>query len=211
MYATAGGIEEIVAYDAQGQPETIAAGFRGNDLVVRHDGGIYVTNPSGGGREPSQIWFVSPSGEKKVVDRGLKFSNGLTLSPDQSLLYIADSRSHWVYSYQVRPDGSLAHKQRYYHLHVPDTADDSGADGLRVDRDGRLYVATNLGIQVCDQAGRVNCIIPTPNGRVSNLTFGGPNFDILYATCGDRVYKRRVKASGANNYAEPIKPAKPRL
>jgi hypothetical protein len=47
------------------------------------------------------------------------------------------------------------------------TADDSGASGLCVDRDGRLYVATRLGVQVCDQAGRVNAILPTPNGRVS--------------------------------------------
>ena len=59
---------------------------------------------------------------------------------------------------------------------MPDTADDSGADGMRVDRDGRLYVATRMGIQVCDQAGRVNCIIPTPNGKVANLCFGGQTF-----------------------------------
>ena len=117
----------------------------------------------------------------------------MTLSPDQTLLYVADSRTHWVYSYQIQPDGSLAHKQKYYHLHVPDTADDSGADGMRVDRDGRLYVATRMGIQVCDQAGRVNCIIPTPNGKVSNLCFGGEDFDTLFATCGDRVYRRKVK------------------
>ena len=146
-----------------------------------------------------------------MVDTGLKFSNGITLSPDQSLLYVADSRSHWVYSYQVQPDGSLAHKQRYYHLHVPDSADDSGADGLRTDLDGRLYVATRMGIQVCDQAGRVNCIIPTPNGRVSNLNFGGADFDILYAACGDRIYQRKVKVKGARAYQEPVKPAAPRL
>jgi gluconolactonase len=127
------------------------------------------------------------------------------------LLYVADSRSHWVYSYQVQTDGTLAHKQKYYHLHVPDTADDSGADGMRTDRDGRLYVATRLGLQVCDQAGRVNCIIPTPNGKVSNLTFGGENFDTIYATCGDRVYSRRVKVQGAHGFAPPHKPAAPRL
>ena len=100
---------------------------------------------------------------------------------------------------------------RDYRVYVPDTADDSGADGLRVDRDGRLYVATRMGIQVCDQAGRVNCIIPTPNGKVSNVCFGGENFDTLYATCGDRVYKRKVKVQGANNYQAPIKPMQPRL
>ena len=145
------------------------------------------------------------------MDSGLKFANGLALSPDQSLLYVAESRSHWVYSFQVQPDGSLAHKQRYFHLHVPDNAEDAGADGMRVDREGRLYVATRLGIQVCDQAGRVNCIIPTPNGKIANLCFAGANFDILYATCGEAVFKRKVKVKGANAYQQPIKPPAPRL
>ncbi|MFM2096689.1 MAG: hypothetical protein RIS70_3813 [Planctomycetota bacterium] len=211
LIAVAGASEQIVAYQPDGAPQVVADGFRGNDLVVRHDGGIYVTNPGWNGTDPSKVWYISPQGEKKVVDTGLKFSNGITLSPDQSLLYVADSRSHWVYSYQVQPDGSLAHKQRYYHLHVPDTADDSGADGLRTDLDGRLYVATRMGIQVCDQAGRVNCIIPTPNGRVANLNFGGADFDILYAACGDRIYQRKVKVKGARAYQEPVKPAAPRL
>ena len=108
-------------------------------------------------------------------------------------------------------DGTLKFKQRYYHLHMPDTADDSGADGMRVDRDGRLYVATRLGIQVCDQAGRVNCIIPTPNGKVANFTFGGENFDTLYAACGDKIFKRKLKVKGAHAWQAPNKPANPRL
>jgi gluconolactonase len=210
LYVVAGGTHQVLAYDATGKAAVVGEGIVGNDLVVRHDGGVYVTHP-GGGRDPSLVWYISPKGEKQVVDKGLKFANGVTLSPDQSLLYVADYASHWVYSYQVRPDGSLAYKQRYYHLHVPDTADDSGADGIRVDRDGRLYVATRIGIQVCDQAGRVNCIIPTPNGRVSNLCFGGDHFDTLFATCGDRVYKRKVKVQGANAFQAPHKPAPPRL
>ncbi len=208
LYAVASGTGQILAYDASGKVSTIADGFKGNDLVIRHDGTIFVTNPDA---QPSQILSISPSGTKTVVDTGLKYANGVTLSPDQTLLYAADSRSHWVYSYQVQADGTLAHKQKYYHLHVPDSADDSGADGLRVDRDGRLYVATRMGIQVCDQAGRVNCIIPTPNNNISNLTFGGADFDTIYATCGDRVYKRKVKTHGANAFQEPIKPAPPRL
>ncbi|MSR31697.1 MAG: gluconolactonase [Gemmataceae bacterium] len=209
LYAVAGGASQILAYE-KGVPVVVAEGFRGNDIVVRHDGSAYVTNPGWDGKEPSKVWLIS-KGEKKVVDTGLKFSNGICLSPDQSLLYVADSRSHWVYSYQVKKDGSLAHKQKYFHLHVSDNADDSGADGLRVDCDGRLYVATRLGLQVCDQAGRVNCIIPTPNGKCSNLTFGGKDFDILYVTCGDSLYQRKVKTKGALNFLAPIKPAVPRL
>lgn len=150
------------------------------------------------------------TGEKTVVDTGLKFSNGICFSPDQTLLYVADSRTHWVYSYQVQVDGALAYKQKIPHLHVPDTAEDSGVDGLRTDKDGRLWAATRLGLQVCDQAGRVNCMIPVPNGKLSNLTFGGPNFDTVYATCGDKVYKRKVKVgSGAPLAAH--KPTAPRL
>jgi sugar lactone lactonase YvrE len=104
LYAVAGGSEQIIAYDSTGNPTVIADGFRGNDLVVRHDGSIYVTNPFGKPLDPSKVWYVSPKGEKKIVDTGLKFANGITCSPDQSLLYVADSRTHWVYSYQIQPD-----------------------------------------------------------------------------------------------------------
>jgi gluconolactonase len=212
LYSAAVAEQKIIAYDESGKATVIAEGFRGNDVVVANNGNVYVTNPGATESEPSRVWLIKPDGEKKVVDTGgVRFTNGVALSPDQTLLYVADFRSHWVYSYQIQADGSLDHKQRYYWLHVPDNADDSAADGIRVDRDGRLYVATRLGIQVCDQAGRVQCIIQTPNGRISNLTFGGPNFDTLFATCGDKVYKRKLKVTGAPGWAAPNKPTAPRL
>jgi sugar lactone lactonase YvrE/enterochelin esterase-like enzyme len=212
LYSAAVAEQKIIAYDESGKATVIAEGFRGNDIVVANNGNVYVTNPGATESEPSRVWLIKPNGEKKVVDTGgIRFTNGIALSPDQTLLYVADFRSHWVYSYQIQADGSLDHKQRYYWLHVPDNADDSAADGIRVDRDGRLYVATRLGIQVCDQAGRVQCIIQTPNGRISNLTFGGANFDTLFATCGDKVYKRKLKVTGAQGWAAPNKPAAPRL
>jgi gluconolactonase len=205
LYAVATGSRQIIAYDADGRAAVIADGIAGNDVVVAHNGDIYVTN------DPSQVWLIKPDGTKQVVDTGLRYANGLTLSPDQSLLYVADYRSHWVYSYVRKPDGTLDHKQRYFWLHEPDAEDQSFADGIKVDRDGRLYVATRLGIQVCDQAGRVNAIIPTPNGRITNLCFGGEKFDMLFATCNERVYKRKLKTIGANAWDQPIKPAPPRL
>jgi len=212
LYAVASGEEKIIAYDADYKPTVIADGIAGNDIVVAHNGNVYVTHPpANNSNDPSKVWLIKPGGEKQVVDTGVRYANGITLSPDQTLLYVDDYRSHWIYSYRVQPDGTLTFKQRYYWLHAPDTADDSGADGIRVDSDGRLYVATRLGIQVCDQAGRVNCIIQTPNGRVSNVSFGGANFDTLFATCGDKVYKRKLKVRGANAWAAPLKPAPPRL
>ena len=210
LHAVAMGAAQVVAFSTDGKRTPVTTDLAGNDLVIAHNGNIYVTNPSRD-NSPSNVWLIRPDGTKKIVDTGLKFSNGIALSPDQTLLYVADSRSHWIYSHQVRPDGTLAHKQRFYWLHMPDTADDAGADGMCVDRDGRLYIGTKMGIQVCDQAGRVNCILPTPNGRVSNVEFGGPAHDTLFATCGDKVFKRKLKARGANSYEAPVKPAAPRL
>jgi gluconolactonase len=180
---------------------------------VAHNGNAYATNPPpGNSNEPSKIFLVRPNGEKVVVDTGVRFANGITLSPDQTLLFVADYRSRWVYSYQIQADGTLAHKQRFHALHVLETNDDAGADGMKVDREGRLWVTGRGGLlQICDQAGKVLAILQTPNRRSSNLTFGGPAFDTLFVTAGDKVYKRRVKVRGANAWAPPLKPAAPRL
>jgi sugar lactone lactonase YvrE/enterochelin esterase-like enzyme len=211
LFVAATGAEKILSYDASGAATEVATGIRANDLVVLHNGNLYATEPSSDPKTPSRIWLIKPDGSKRVVDTGLKFANGITASPDQTLLYVAESRSHWVWSYQIQPDGSLRHKQRYYWLHEPDTADDSGADGMEVDADGRLYVASRIGVQVCDQAGRVNVVLPTPNGRASNVAIGGPAQDILFVTAGDKVFKRKLKVRAAQSYDPPVKPKAPGL
>ncbi|MGK0237914.1 MAG: gluconolactonase, partial [Candidatus Pelagisphaera sp.] len=140
------------------------------------------------------------------------FPNGVQFSPDQSLLYVSDTRGQFVYSYQIQTDGSLAHKQRYYHLRIKDGSTQTNADGMTVDSEGTLYVTTEMGIQFCDQAGRVKGIINRPqNAWISNVVIGGPNFDQLYATCNDKVYVRSINAKASLSYQSPITPAKPRL
>jgi sugar lactone lactonase YvrE len=211
LFSVSGELEQILSYGPAAPAKLVTEGIKGHDLVVAHNGNTYVTAPPAAKNEPSQIWLVRADGTKLVVDTGVGFAAGIALSPDQTLLYVADHSSHWVYSHQVQADGALAHKQRYYWLHEADADDQSYADGLTVDRDGRLYAATRLGIQVCDQAGRVQCILPTPNGRVSHPAFGGPDFATLYAMAGDKVYKRRLHTAGANAWAAPTKPAAPKL
>jgi len=213
LYMVAGHGYQVAAVSSNGTTKVIADGIaNGNDLVVAADGRIFETDsPARQSNDPGRVWFVSPTGEKKIIDNAIRFPNGIALSPDQSLLYVGDYRSHWVYSFQIEPDGSLTNKQKFYDLYVRDSDDDSGADGMRVDRDGRLYVSTRAGIQVCDQAGRVICVIPTPNGKVSNLTFGGSDFKTLFATCGDKVYSRKLKVAGVMTYQPPTKPAPPKL
>jgi gluconolactonase len=207
LYVCQNGKKRIVAYDAQANEEVIAEDVDSNDLAVTHEGNVYLSDPP-----HKQVWLVNPKHEKRVVDSGITQPNGVRLSPDQSLLYVADTRGQFVYSFQIQPDGSLADKQRYFHLHLVDGSTQSGADGMTVDTQGRLYVATELGLQVCDQAGRVNSIILKPQNKwLANVVFGGPKFDTLYVTCGDKVYSRKTKATGVLSYQAPIKPAAPRL
>ena len=205
------GAQGLVDGAGNGPTSAIDAAARPGDLVVGHDGSIYISQPAADDSQPGQIWCYSPEGVKKVVELGFKFPTGITLVPDHSLLLVADGHSHWIYSFQIAADGSLENGQRFHYLHVPTSADHASAGGLAVDSTGRLYVATNLGMQVCDQAGRPICILPTPTGQPTSLCFGGEEFDTLVVTCGDAVYRRKLKVEGVPAHAPPVKPEKPRL
>jgi sugar lactone lactonase YvrE/enterochelin esterase-like enzyme len=196
----------IVAFDESGAKAAVASGFAGNDLVVAKTGGIYVTEFN-----TKKVWFIPPGGSPRVADEGIARPNGVALSPDQTLLYVADTAGQFIYSFQVAADGSLRHKQPYFHLHLPDNSP-SNADGLCVDAEGRLYVASAAGVQICDQAGRVNAILTKPQpGWLSNVDFGGAGLDFLYATAHDKVFRRKMKVKGFRYADGPFKPQAPRL
>jgi len=209
-YTAAGGTKQILSYDANEKETVVADSVAGNDLVVGNNGNIYVTVPNGSA-QPGKLYLIRPGGEKLVVDDGLKFPNGVTISPDQTQLYATESASHWVWIYKIKPDGTLTYKQRFGWLHVPDWEENAWSDGLKCDTAGRVFVATRIGIQVLDQLGRVNAIIPAPpsNGQTSNLCFGGPDFNIMYVSAGDKIFRRKLKTKGANTFAPPLKAANP--
>jgi gluconolactonase len=209
-YVAAGATNQVIRYDDNGAENIIADSIAGNDLVVAHNGNIYVTVPDGS-EKPGKVYLIRPGGGKQIVDAGLKFPNGIALSPDQTQLYVSESATHWLWIYSIQPDGTLINKQRHGWLHVPDNAENAWADGLKCDEDNRIYVATRIGIQVLDITGRVNAILPVPTGQVSNCCFGGAGFNELYVTCGDKVYRRKLKTRGVNSFDAPFKPihAKP--
>jgi gluconolactonase len=209
-YTIAGATKQVIAYDASGNETIIADSISGNDIVVANNGNVYVTAPDGIDK-PSKLYLIRPGGTKEVVDEGLKFANGLTLTPDQTQLYVTESATHWVWIYRILPDGKLTFKQHYGWLHVRDQDENAWGDGLRCDTAGRVYVTTKMGLQILDQAGRVNAIIPVPSGQPSNLCFGGKDFDILFLTSVDKVYARKLRTRGANNFDKPVKPATPKL
>jgi gluconolactonase len=209
-YLVANERKQILMYDLQGKETVFADNISGNDVVITNNGNIYVTAPDGTDIS-GKIYLIKPDGKKIQADEGLKYPDGITVTPDQTQLYVTESTTHWIWIYQIQPDGTLANKQRYGWLHVPDTEDNPSANGIKCDTAGRVYVATNSGIQMLDQTGRVNAILPVPAGQASNLCFGGAGFNTLYVLCGDKVYRRKLKTRGANPFDKPTKPIAPRL
>lgn len=207
LYVGATAARRIVAYDPSGKMEVLAEDVASNDLAVNAKGDLYVTDTPG-----RKIWLLPKGGTPRVVDEGIESPNGVLFSPDQTLLYVSDYVGRLSWAFQIQPDGSLSHKQRYFYLHVPDTAVRSSADGMAVDADGRVYIATALGVQVFDQIGKCHAIIPPPQaGPLSNVEFGGPDMSDMYVTSGDKVFKRRTRVKGVRSFQPPIKPAPPRL
>jgi gluconolactonase len=207
LYAGATRTRQIVAYDPGGTVHVLAENAPSNDIAVNVKGDLYFTDSAN-----RKVWFVPKGGTARVVDEGIEHPNGVLFSPDQTLLYVSDYAGQLSWAFQIQPDGSLTHKQRYFYVHMADAATRSGADGMAVDADGRVYIATALGVQVFDQIGKCHAIIPAPQrASLSNVEFGGANFDEMYVTNGDKVFKRKTKVKGVVSWRAPIKPPPPRL
>ncbi len=206
LYACQNGRKRIVAYAPDGAESVIADDVNSNDIAVNQRGEIYFSDP-----EHKRVWFIDANKQKRVVNEGIAFPNGLRFSPDQSLLMVNDTAGKWVWSFQIQPDGSLSNGQPFYRLETPDESSTSGADGMTVDAEGFLYVATRIGIQVCDQPGRVTAIINKPqSGPVSNVVFAGADMQMLYVTAGDKVFRRHLRRKGTLPWM-PLKPPVPQL
>ena len=193
LYAVSSKTGKIVSYDPSGKVSPVVDGLRGRYVLAMPGGGLYVTGAGDKPGDASRVWFVK-DGKKTLVDSGLKRATGLAYRPDQWLLSVADGRSKWVYSYQIKPDGTLTNKERFFWLHVADWEDDAGAESVCYAREGQMFVATRWGIQVCADDGPTQAILPMPDrSRVIGVCLGGRDLDTLFAFCGDKIWKRKVK------------------
>jgi gluconolactonase len=216
-----GRTNQLIAYGNETETLLYLAGSGGfSSLCIAHDGKAYFgeSGPSfidlkqpKGPYSPTQA--IIPKRSEDSLDAHLtQPGSALCLSPDQSLIYACDAfdRRGYVLCWQRRADGTAVLGQKYFQLERS-TDDSIVVSGLCVDRHGWLYVATSLGIQVLDQAGRVNFIIPTPK-PARDVCFGGKDLGELFIACGDVIYKRATKAKGVvSGQMAPIKPAPPKL
>ncbi|MGO9518515.1 MAG: SMP-30/gluconolactonase/LRE family protein [Candidatus Korobacteraceae bacterium] len=194
----------IVAVTTHGNRSTLARNIRGTALLITSDRTIYVVESETAGTHAGKLWLAKPGGEKILLDASLNQPTSIAISPDGRWLALAEKGSRWGYSYRIQSDGTVQEKQQFFWFEVSDIADDSGAGSSAMDRDGRLYVATRMGVQIFDHNGRVRAILPVPGGEAVGLSFGGRGFDTLFVSCADhKIYRRKLKINGSKPWGAP--------
>ncbi len=203
---------------------TLAKNFGGkrldgpNDLVIDAKGGIYFTDPQFIPDEKKQpgrsVFYRKKNGEiiRVIEPDDFAMPNGVILSPDGKTIYVNNTydneswwnvdsdKDNWVWAYDVKDDGTLSNGRAFAQLYLtPDVLDRGGrstsADGMTIDVQGNLYVATQIGLQIFDANGAFVGIVNFPVVPVS-CCFGGDDFQTIYATCFDKIYSIRTNVKG---------------
>jgi gluconolactonase len=187
----------------KGSEATLTEGFEGrpNDLTLAKNGGIYFTVPGGNN---ALVYYISPDGKRSVAVEGVENPNGLTLSRDEKTLYINNTRGEYILAFEVQPNGTLTNKRnfgKYEGVRKTETGVTSGADGLAIDNEGRLYAATAAGVQVFSPQGQHLGTIPVSRPP-QNIAFAGPDKKTLYIVGRGAAYKVQMLTSGFTGRAK---------
>jgi gluconolactonase len=188
--------------------ETVVERFEGrrlnspNDIVARPDGTLYFTDPPYGVPSPDQkelpyqaVFAMSTAGELRlVVSEGFEKPNGLAFSPDGKILYVCDTAKYHIRAFELDDRGEVVPgSDRIFAAMDPEQP--GGPDGLKVDREGRVYVAVAQGIWAYRPDGGLLGIIATPK-RPSNLNWWGRDGASLAITAVDAVHRVSLKVQG---------------
>lgn len=170
-----------------------------NDVWVRPDGGLYITDPlyprdywsrNPAAQLPRNVYYLPPSGKAlmPVID-DLKQPNGIIGTPDGKVLYVSDIDGGKTWSYSIRDDGSLADKKLFCEL---------GSDGMTIDNEGNVYL-TGHGVTVFDKSGKQIAHIPIDENWTGNICFGGKDRDLLFITASKGIYGLRTRVHGVGS------------
>lgn len=171
-----------------------------NDLVVHSSGTIYFTDPPFGVTKESRelefsgVYKLTSEGELTPFYREFTHPNGIALSPDESRLYVNDSQTGRIVVFEMDRNGNPVNPQDF--AEVGEMSGIGAADGMKVDRDGRLYTTGPGGVYIFSPAGEQLQKISTED-RITNLAWGGENRSHLFMTAPDAVYRLKMNVEGA--------------
>lgn len=208
------GVPRIGILAPAGEERVLVDGFQGrpfvrpNDLVVDARGGVYFTDPAprpaapgGALSTPSHVYYLRPDGRLVLLDDRMRRPNGIQLSPDGWTLYVADTILEDIIAFDVLTDGSVANGRVFAKIRDVDPEVGSGADGMAMDAEGRLYSTSSTGVQVFDPRGEHLGTIPIPR-RAQNVAFAGPDRSWLYVVGSGGVYRVRTRTRGVEGRAK---------
>lgn len=157
-----------------------------------------------------RIWLNRADGTRMMAAGTNREITSIAISCDRWRLYIADRNRRCVYAMAIQKDGTLTDGYAHAHLHLADDSIVLGSSAICVDTMGRLYAATQMGIQVTSHTGHNNTILPLPGHLpVTGLTFSGDDNATLYANSNGRVFKRRVLTHGLTETTPLLEPKSP--
>jgi len=205
LLAAEGEGKRISRRSLDGEVTTVTEGIAGkpflspNDVLMDANGGIYITDPGPRPVVPGRTAYVYylPAGAKEpiAIDDQIVRPNGVTLTRDGKTLIVNDTLGPTVYAYDVQPDGSVKNKRTFAQLRDIPEGKESGADGMALDREDRVYVTTVAGVQVFDAAGKYLGTIKVPR-QPANAGFAGPDKRVLYITAREGLYRINMLAQG---------------
>jgi gluconolactonase len=167
-----------------------------NDIVCRSDGSVYFSDPPYGVKPELReldfqgVFRVSPDGKTvALVARDFIKPNGVAFSPDEKLLYIADTEIGHIRAFDVNVDGSITNSRVFCKVERP--------DGFRVDVEGILYISAMKSVEIFDRTGNKRGEITLPE-RPANVAFGDPDRKTLYICARTGLYRARVNIPGVS-------------
>jgi gluconolactonase len=196
-----------VSRETSGQVEALATHFEGkrlnspNDVVVRSDGRIFFTDPPYGITEDRRelpyngVFSISTDGDLSLLITDFDRPNGLVFSPDERTLYIADTARNHVRAFDVAPDGTLSHGRIF-----AEVREDGRPDGMKADRDGRLFVCAAT-VQVFAADGRPLGVIDCPQ-MPANCAWGEDG-STFFITARTGVYRTTIATTGLAPHLHP--------
>ena len=204
LYACQGSKSRVISINvATGEVKSVAEGVKPNDLAVTRDGFILITETGA-----QQVTRINPkNGEVTPVDTGITKPNGIALSNDGGTLAVSDYGGTYTWTFRVNAGAVLDAKMPTMPMRLrvdskgefrfnepPPYVAVARGDGMAVDKAGRYYVTSDLGVQIFDPTGRPCGVLPKvdQDQPLTTCMLAGNDHSTLYIAHGKRIYRRKL-------------------